>query len=95
MAFNLRWYSIRNYVVFKIFKAVLQKHIPQGLSFTAGLPGRDYNFQEHICPTSDLRPNIVVWSEGKRLIWLFELTVCSEFNTEDVVARKDQKYNDL
>ena len=51
------------YAAFKIFiTIVFQEHIPGGLSFTADLPGRDYNFPEHICPSSDLRPHIMVWS---------------------------------
>jgi len=34
-------------------------------------------------PSSDLRPDIMVWSEENRMVWLFELTVCYKLNTED------------
>jgi len=98
VALNLRWYSIGHDAVLKVNTTVFQEHVPGGLSFTADLPHKDYNFPEQICPSSDLRPDIMVWSEEKRMFWLFELfelTVCYEFNTDDVAARKAHKYNDL
>ena len=98
VALNLRWYSIGHDAVLKVITTAFQQHIPGGLCFTADLPRKD-NFPEQICPSSDLRPDIMVWSEEeKRMVWLFELfelTVCYEFNTEDAAARKARKYNDL
>ena len=50
-----------------------------------------YHFSKHIAAT-DLRPDIVMWSDAKKEIIFAELRVCYETNFGDAHKRKMRKY---
>ena len=43
----------------------------------------------------DLRPDIVIWSDIKKEVWLIELTVCFDTNAAQADARKRERYATL
>ena len=57
----------------------VRDHLPESFEITADLPDLHYNFPPVITPT-DLRPDIVIWSQTLRSATLVELTVCYETN---------------
>ena len=61
---------------------------------TIDSPSEPYSFPHHIIPTN-LPPDIVWWSDKKRELWLFEITVSYEPLVADTRARKRAKYHDL
>ena len=60
----------------------------------ADLPNSTYDFPSSVAST-DLRPDLVVWSDTQRVTVLAELTVCFEMNFVDASQRKTNKYQDL
>ena len=73
----------------------IQKHLPDTFKITVDNGDETYSFPEHICPSGDQRPDIVLWSDTKRQVWLIELTVCYESNTTQAEERKRERYADL
>ena len=57
-------------------------------------PSNPIVFPPHICP-SNLRPDIVIWSNVKRIVVLIELTCPSEENVTTAAVRKESKYLEL
>ena len=57
-----------------------------GFQMTADLDV-SYHFPSHITST-DLRPDIVIWSDTRRTVLIIELTVCFETNYADAQERK-------
>ena len=55
---------------------------------------RERETPHHIVPTN-LQPDIVWWSDEKKELWLFELTISFETLVEDARRRKTAKYHDL
>ena len=53
-----------------------------------------YHIPSHIAST-DLRPDIVMWSDLKKTVLLIELTVCFETNYAEARERKRNKYLSL
>ena len=53
-----------------------------------------YHFPSHITST-DLRPDIVMWSDLRRTVLIVELTICFETNYVDAHERKKNKYLSL
>ena len=94
MAMELRRYSMRHDAVLKIIADFITSHLPPNFSISIDLSSETYSFPHHITPTS-LRPDIVWWSDQKRELWLFELTVSYESLVADARARKRAKYYDL
>ena len=60
----------------------------------ADLPNITYAFPPNVAST-DLRPDIIMWSDSQQFVVLAELTVCFETNFEDASQRKRSKYQDL
>ena len=58
------------------------------------LPGSTYQYPQHISCT-DARPDIVVWDDISKNVYLIELTVCFETNFEVARERKISRYTDL
>ncbi|XP_066915397.1 uncharacterized protein [Clytia hemisphaerica] len=56
-----------------------------------GLPGRERFFP---IPTA-LKPDIVIWSEERTIVYLIELTVPHEDNIDAAQIRKDERYANL
>ena len=93
-AMELRRYSRRHDEVLKVFASFIQTHLPLHFSITIDHPSQTYSFPHHISPTN-LRPDIVWWSDTHKVLWLFELTVSFESLVADAQGRKQSKYLDL
>ena len=73
----------------------LKEHLPSNINIIADLPDTSpYVFPPHIAKT-DLRPDIVVWSDRARSVSLLELMVCHESNFVDAHQRKATRYLEL
>ena len=83
VALQLRRYNTRHDRVLQVIFNLLKDHLPPGHSIIADLPDQlPFTFPPHIAST-DLRPDIVVWSDTNRSVALLELTVCHESNFVD------------
>ena len=82
MAMELRRYSMRHDAVLDIIGDFIKSHLPSP------------HHTNHITPTN-LRPDIVWWSDERRELWLFELTVSYESLVAGARVRKRAKYQDL
>ena len=60
----------------------------------ADLPGSSYHYPPQIGCTDD-QPDIVVWDDTLKQVYLIELSVCFETNFEAARKRKVLKYVDL
>ena len=60
----------------------------------ADLPNITYTFPSNMAST-DLRPDIIMWSDPRQFVVLAELTVCFETNFKDALQRKRSRYQDL
>ena len=93
VALNQRRYNVRHDSVLASLAKMVEKHPPTTASMSADLPGV-FNFPLHVAPTS-LRPDIVLWDDTQRWIYLVELTICFETSFEDAVKRKEDRYFEL
>ena len=94
-ALEMRRYTIRHDAVLRGIAETIQKHLPDTFKITVDNGDETYSFPEHICPSGDQRPDIVLWSDTKRQVWLIELTVCYESNTTQAEERKRERYANL
>ena len=94
VAMELRRYSRRHDAVLAVLGDFIQAHLPPTFSITSDLPSATYSFPQHITPT-DMRPDIVWWSDVHKELWLLELTVSYESLVADSCQRKRAKYQDL
>ena len=74
---GLRRYSQRHDAVLEVFGSFIRSHLPSNYSFSIDSPSGTYIFPHHITPTN-LRPDIVWWSDLHKQLWLFELTSSHE-----------------
>ena len=93
-ALELRRYNTRHDSVLQVIADFVRDHLPESFEMSADLPDLPYNFPLMITPT-DLRPDIVLWSQTLQLATLVELTVCYETNYVQAQTRKSDKYQDL
>ena len=93
-AMELRRYSSRHNSVLQVIGDFIKSHLAPHFSISIDSPSEVYSFPHHISPTN-LRPDIVWWSDHQRELWLFELTVSFESQVADARARKRTKYYDL
>ena len=93
-AMELRRYSLRHDSVLQVIGNFINTHLSPQFSFTIDSPSVSYSFPHHIVPTN-LRPDIVWWSDEKRELSLLELTVSYETKVDDARSRKKAKYHDL
>ena len=94
VAMELRRYSMRHDAVLRIIGNFIQSYLPPNFSISIDSFSDSYSFPHHITPTN-LRPDIVWWSDEQRELWLFELTVSYESLVANARARKRAKYHDL
>ena len=94
MALELRRFNERHDNVLKVILDYLQVHYPPEYEILADLPRSTYSFPSSTAST-DLRPDLVLWSDTRRVVILAELTVCFETNFVDACQRKTVKYQDL
>ena len=93
-ALELRRYNTRHDSVLEVIADFVRDHLPESFEMTADLPDLPYNFPLVITPT-DLRPDIVLWSQTLQSATLVELTVYYETNYVQAQTRKSDKYQDL
>ena len=72
----------------------LRSQCPPDFCILADFPDSTYDFPASAAST-DLRPDLVVWSNSERVMVLAELTVCFETKFADAHQRKSAKYYDL
>ena len=72
-ALQLRWYNQRHNRVLTIIKQLVLEYVPETHQLTADLDDA-YQFPTKIAATS-LRPDMVVWPQGRRELYLVELTI--------------------
>ena len=72
-----------------------EENLPPEYNVLADLP----RFQPYVFPPSiaatDERPDIVMWSNQTKEVWIVELTVCFDTNCNEAHARKTERYADL
>ena len=94
-ALNLRRYNERHDKVLEGIANFITDNLPENYKILADLPGSQaYLFPPHIA-TTDVRPDIVVWNDNIREVWVFELTVCFETGIDEAHNRKMVRYSDL
>ena len=94
VALNLRRYNTRHDRILQLIVTAAQAYSPASYQLVADLPEDQYHFPSHITPT-DLRPDIVLWSDSQRTLNIIELTVCYETGFEEAADRKTRRYGDL
>ena len=93
-AMELRRYSLRYDAVLDVIGDFIKSHLPPTFSVTVDSLSEVYSFPHHITPTN-LRPDIVWWCDGRRELWLLELTISYETKVANARSRKRAKYLDL
>ena len=94
VAMEFRRYSRRHDEVLKVLGEFVRAHLPQQYTITVDLGCEPYCFPQHIVQTN-MRPDIVWWSDESRELRLFELTISYESLVEDSRVRKQAKYQEL
>ena len=94
VALGLQRFNIRHDNVLKMIFDQLQHQCSQEFKIAADLPGSTYSFPSSVSST-DMRPDLVMWSNAKQVVILVELTVCFETNFIDASLRKAENYQDL
>ena len=94
-ALELCRYTDRDDAVLSHVVDLLVDFLLANFKITSDLPDSSYNFPDHICASDELRPDIVIWSDVSRQVWLVELTVCFETNAVDASIRKAERYSGL
>ena len=69
--------NTRHDSVLEVIVDFVRDHLPGSFEIIADLPDLPYNFPSAITST-DLQPNIVIWSQILQSATLVELTVCYE-----------------
>ena len=92
VALELRHFNKRHDTVLQVIADFLKAHCLPEYEIIADLHGSTsiYNFPSSIAST-DLRPDLVVWSITQRIVILAELTVCFETNFVNASQRKTNK----
>ena len=94
-ALDLRRYNERHDAVLEVVSNFMLGNLPDDYQLLADLPQfQPYIFPPHIA-TTDERPDIVVWSDRTREVWVMELTICFETNYSKAHDRKTTRYSDL
>ena len=91
---TLRRYSARHDEVLRVLSAFIRTHLPPSFSICVDTVESEYSFPHHISPTN-LRPDVVWWSDEVKEIRLLELTISYETVMEQAHQRKLAKYEDV
>ena len=94
VALNLRRYNTRHDRILQLIVTAAQAYSPASYQLAADLPEVQYHFPSHITPT-DLRTDILLWSDSQQTLNIIELTVCYEIGFEDAADQKTRRYADL
>ena len=86
VALKLRRYNQRHDRVLDQITKLAQTHLADTYYITADLSEDRYHFPSHITPTN-LRPDLVLWSDVKRRLYIVELTICFESGYKEAAAK--------
>ena len=91
----MRRYNERHDAALEVLATFFAGTLPEGYTLIADLPQfQPYLFPPHIAHT-DERPDMVVWNDNTREVWVIELMVCFETGYEKAHMRKTTRYADL
>ena len=93
IALNLRRYNDRHDSVLTVLYATISQYLPESVSSTVDLDNH-HVFPSHIVST-DLRPDIIWWSDKDQSVCSMELTVCYDTLFHEAATQKEDKYLDL
>ena len=82
IAMDLCCYSRRHDEVLLLIGDFVRSHLHPSFLFTIDLASMGYSFPQHITPT-DMRPDIVWWSDERRELGMLELTISYELLVAD------------
>ena len=94
VALTLRRYNIRHDKTLRIITELAQSLLCDGYHLISDLGEEGYHFPSHIVPTN-LRSDLVMWSDRPKKLDLFELRVCFETVFDDAARRKTMCYSEL
>ena len=95
VALNLHRYTNRHDEILRTISSFVQKQVPDDVTVLTDLPNGDqYQFPSSLTLT-DLRPDLVAYSNLTKLVTMVELTVCYETNFKGARSRKEEKYMEL
>ena len=94
VALELRRFNHRHDTVLIVISELVRANLTPTQQMITDLPGSTYQYPQHISCT-DARPDIVVWDDISKNVYLIELTVCLETNFEVARERKVSRYTDL
>ena len=90
----MRRYNKRHDRVLSLIAAMTHSYLPATFKQTADLTEDTYRFPSHITP-SNLRPDLVLWSDIERKLYIAELTICYETGSKQAEERKRRRYADM
>ena len=95
VALNLHRYNNRHDKILQIISSFVQNQVPEDVTVLADLPNSDQYHLPSSLALSDLRPDLVAYSNLTMSATIVELTVCFETNFKDAQLRKEEKYMEL
>ena len=93
-ALQLCRYNTRHDRILSDIANLAQTYLPDEYHLTVDLSEVNYQFPLNIVPTN-LRPDLVMWSDVHKALHLVELTVCFESGFEEAARRKVNRYAEL
>ena len=94
VALNLRRYNSRHDAILTKIATFAKFHLPNTFKILSDLPGTSYLYPPHI-GTTDLRPDLLIWSDEAKEINLIELTICFETAFDEAIRRKTNRYSEV
>ena len=85
VALKLRRYNTRHDKILSIISELAQSHLPAEHHLLADCEEDQYNFPSHVVPTT-LRPDLVIWSDFSKLMYIIKLTICFESGFEEAAC---------
>ena len=93
VALNFRRYNHRHDEILHIITEFVKEHVPDDMCVLADL-SEQYHFPTSLA-CSDLRPDLVIYSQQTKAAIIVELTVYYETNFEEARSRREGKYREL
>ena len=94
VSLNMRRYNHRHDQVLGVIAEMACTNLPENYQLTVDLGSDNYHFPAHIAHTN-LRPDLVIWSDVNKHLIIIELTVCYDTGFEEAASRKMKRYSDL
>ena len=92
VSLNYHRFTVRHDMVLSEIALFIKVNAPKW-NMTADLPSTNY-VRPHFL-VSDLRPDIVIWSDIPKKVYLLELTVCFDTSFDEAIQRKTDRYLEL